>query len=178
MYRCWKNQEKLPKMTIFPKITIFGDFSWFFQQRYIGKSWGFLRCNQCVLALHLSYQTPQSDEFHFLASNAFLQIFRPLVRGGGTAQWRSGLTDDFRLHDVGDAVNSSGGVQESDGVSIVLPLYLHDGVQVDDLLTVRAAPRPASHRARCGGHRVVPLGDWIFFKTHLSQNPILIRFLG
>ena len=46
------------------------------------------------------------------------------------------MTDDFRLHDVGDAVNLGGGVQESDGVSIVLPLYLHDGVQVDDLLTV------------------------------------------
>ena len=65
---------------------------------------------------------------------------------------RSGLTDDFRLHDVADAVNLGGGVlihlghaegfresedvQESDGVSTVLPLYLHDGVQVDDLLLV------------------------------------------
>ena len=44
------------------------------------------------------------------------------------------MTDDFCLHDVGDAVNLGGGVQESDGVSIFLPLYLHDGVQVDDLL--------------------------------------------
>jgi hypothetical protein len=62
---------------------------------------------------------------------------------------RSGLTDDFRLHDVGDAVNLGGGVlihlghaegfresedvQEFDGVSTVLPLYQ---VQVDDLLLV------------------------------------------
>ena len=65
---------------------------------------------------------------------------------------RSGLTDDFRLHDVGDAVNLGGGVlihlghaegfcesedvRESDGVSTVLPLYLHNGVEVDDLLAV------------------------------------------
>ena len=28
------------------------------------------------------YQTPQSYDFHFLAYNGFLQIFRPLVLGG------------------------------------------------------------------------------------------------
>ena len=60
------------------------------------------------------------------------------------------MTDDFGLHDGGDAVNVGGGVfihlghaegfrksdkvRESDGVSTVL--HLHDGVEVHDLLPV------------------------------------------
>ena len=81
LYRCWKNQEKTPKTIIFEKIVIFWGFSWFFQQRYIEKSWGFLRCNQCIQTLHLSYQTPPYDDFHFSGYNGFLQFFRPPLPG-------------------------------------------------------------------------------------------------
>jgi hypothetical protein len=56
-------------------------FSWFFQQRYNTKSWGFLRCDQCVLALNLSYQTPPYDDLHFSVYNGCLRIFGPLVEG-------------------------------------------------------------------------------------------------
>ena len=80
-YRCWKNQEKPPKTVIFEKIVFFLDFSWFFQQQYIAKSWGFLCCNQCIQTLHLSYQTPPYDDFHFSGYNGFLQFFRPPVPG-------------------------------------------------------------------------------------------------
>ena len=58
-----------------------GFFSWFFQQRYNTKSWGFLRCDQCVLALNLSYQTPPYDDLHFSVYNGCLRIFGPLVEG-------------------------------------------------------------------------------------------------
>ena len=40
---------------------------------------GFFRCNQCVLALHLSYQTLPYNDLNFLAHNGLLQIFRRLV---------------------------------------------------------------------------------------------------
>ena len=88
------------------------------------------------------------------------------------------MTDDFRLHDVCDALNLGVGVQESDGVSIVLPLYLHDGVKVDDLLTVRAAPRPAARRARCGGIflTVLPLCRFKEVRESLSLVIIVLIF--
>ena len=74
-------------MEFFGKITIFWGFSRFFQQRYIGNCGGFLRCNHCFLALHLIYQTQQSDDFQILAYNGFLQIFRHLVQGGGVSEF-------------------------------------------------------------------------------------------
>ena len=35
----------------------------------------------CIKTLHLSYQTPPYDDFHFSTYNGFLEIFRPLVGG-------------------------------------------------------------------------------------------------
>ena len=69
-----KIKKNFQKWIFFSKNYHIGVFSWFFQQRYIGKSWGFLRCNQCVLALHLSYQTPQSDDLNLLALLEFFVI--------------------------------------------------------------------------------------------------------
>ena len=68
-------------MTIFQKLPFFGTFFRFFQKWDLAASWGFLRCNQCIKTLHLSYQTSPYDDFHFLAYNGFLQFFRPLVTG-------------------------------------------------------------------------------------------------
>ena len=47
----------------------------------LAESWGFLRCNQCIKALLLSYQTPPYDDFHFSTYNGFLEILDP-GRGG------------------------------------------------------------------------------------------------
>ena len=66
-------------MVIFEKMVIFGDFSWFFSKRDFAERWGFLRCNQCIKTLHLSYQTPPYDDLNFSAYNGLLQFFRPLV---------------------------------------------------------------------------------------------------
>ena len=75
-----KNHQK---NVFFFKSVILDDFFGLFTKWDFAECWGFLRCNQCIKTLHLSYQTPQSNDFHFLAYNGFLQIFRPLVRGGG-----------------------------------------------------------------------------------------------
>ena len=77
----FKNQEKPPKNGNFWKMVILGGFSWFFPEWDFAESWGFLRCNQCIKTLHLSYQTPPYNDFHFSAYNGFLEIFRPLVGG-------------------------------------------------------------------------------------------------
>ena len=79
--RFGKNQEKLPKMTIFQKWRSFCAFSWFFRKWDLAESWGFLRCNQCIKMLHLSYQTPPYNVFNFSTYNWFLKIFRPPVGG-------------------------------------------------------------------------------------------------
>ena len=64
-------------------MVILGDFSWFFPKWNFAERWGFLRCNQCIKTLHLSYRTPQYADFHFLPYNGFfLKFFRPLVTGG------------------------------------------------------------------------------------------------
>ena len=76
-----KISGKTTKTVIFEKIVFLGGFLDFFQQRYIAKSWGFLRCNQCIPTLHLSYQTPPYNDFHFSGSNGFLQFFRRPVPG-------------------------------------------------------------------------------------------------
>ena len=68
-------------MTIFQKLPFFGSFSCCFFKWDLAESWGFLRCNQCIKTLHLSYQTPPYDDFHFSTYNGFLEIFRPLVGG-------------------------------------------------------------------------------------------------
>ena len=78
MYCYCKNQEFFLKKLPFSKNDNFCDFFlFFFQQRYIGKSWGCLRCNQCVFALHLSYQTTQSNDFQFFAYIVFVVFFFP-----------------------------------------------------------------------------------------------------
>ena len=49
-----KNYYFWPKL---PKTVIFGEISWFCHKKYFVKSWGvFLRCDQCIRALFLSYQ--------------------------------------------------------------------------------------------------------------------------
>ena len=52
-----KIRKNIQKMDIFEKMVIFGGFSYFFQKWDFAESWGFLRCNQCIKTLHLSYQT-------------------------------------------------------------------------------------------------------------------------
>ena len=76
-----KSRKSAKKNGQFWKLVILGDFSWFFPKWDFAERWGFLRCNQCIRTLHLSYQTPSYDDFHFLAYNGFLQFFRPLVGG-------------------------------------------------------------------------------------------------
>ena len=76
-----KSGKTTKKRSFLKKMFFLGGFSWFFQQLYIAKSWGFLRCNQCIQTLHFSYQTPLCDDFLFLGYNGFLQFFRPPVPG-------------------------------------------------------------------------------------------------
>ena len=78
---------KTQKITIFSKMTIFMGISWFFQQRYIAKSWGFLLCNQCFLALHLSYQTPHQMILIFWLIIIFLKFVDPL-KGIQNSFWK------------------------------------------------------------------------------------------
>ena len=53
-YLFWQKLQKRP---------IFQGFSWFFPKPYFEKTWGFLRCIQCIRTLLLSYQNPLSDNF-------------------------------------------------------------------------------------------------------------------
>ena len=76
-----KIKKRRQKMVIFEKWSFWAIFLDFFPKWDFKESWGFLRCNQCIEPLHLSYQTPPLDDFHFLAYNWFLEIFRPLVGG-------------------------------------------------------------------------------------------------
>ena len=60
--------KKIPlKINIFGRfgqnMIIFGGYSCFFQKSYIFKSWGFLRCIQCIRTLLLSYQKQFFDNF-------------------------------------------------------------------------------------------------------------------
>ena len=67
-----KNQEKAQKMA-FLKNGHFGLFFLIFSKTGLCRALGFfLRCNQCIKTLHLSYQTPRYDDFHFLAYNGSL----------------------------------------------------------------------------------------------------------
>ena len=65
----------------------FYSFSWFFQKWDIVETRGFLRCNQCIKALHLSYQMTLSDDFHFSPYNGGVCFFRPLVGGVKIQFW-------------------------------------------------------------------------------------------
>ena len=75
----WKNTRKIAQNDHFSKITIFLRFFLIFKKWDLAESRGFLRCNQFIKTLHLSYQTPPYDDFHFLTYNWFLEIFRPPV---------------------------------------------------------------------------------------------------
>ena len=68
-------------MVIFEKFSFWAIFLDFFQNGTLQRAGVFLRCNQCIKTLHLSYQTPPFDHFYFSAYNGFLQFFRPLVGG-------------------------------------------------------------------------------------------------
>ena len=76
-----KIKKNRPKWPFFKNDHFFCAFSWFLKKWDLAESWGFLRCNQCIKTLHLSYQTPPYDDFNFLAYNGFLQFCRPLVAG-------------------------------------------------------------------------------------------------
>ena len=52
----------------------------------------------CVaISVFWRYQTPQSDDFNFFAYNGFLQIFKPLVRGGGGVETKKYIVFAFSL---------------------------------------------------------------------------------
>ena len=72
----------------FFKNDLFCAFSWFFKKWDLAESWGFLRCNQCIKTLHLSYQTHPYNDFHFWTYNGFLEIFRPPVGGVKNLFWK------------------------------------------------------------------------------------------
>ena len=70
LYRCWKNPLTTIKNNHFSKNYHFGGYFLICSAMVHCKNLSFfLRCMQCVLALHLSYQTHPSDDFHFLAYN-------------------------------------------------------------------------------------------------------------
>ena len=94
----WKNEEKPPKNTIFSKMPIFYGFSWFFQKWDFVESWGFLRCNQCIKTLHLSYQMTLSDDFHFSPYNGGVRFFRPLVGGVKIQFWNFWKKTSILIH--------------------------------------------------------------------------------
>ena len=94
----WKNEEKPPKSNIFSKMPIFYSFSWFFQKWDFVESWGFLRCNQCIKTLHLSYQMTLSDDFHFSPYNGGVRFFRPPVGGVKIQFWHFFKIILFLIH--------------------------------------------------------------------------------
>ena len=77
-----KMRENRQKIHFFQKCHFFS-LSWFFLKQDFVESWDFLRCNQCIKTLHLSYQMTLLDDFHFSPYNGGVCFFRPLVRGGG-----------------------------------------------------------------------------------------------
>ena len=52
----WKNQEKPPKIGLFFQNEHFCQFSWFYKNCTLQGAEFFLRWNQCLKTLHLSYQ--------------------------------------------------------------------------------------------------------------------------
>ena len=84
----WKKSRKIAKNYHFQKLPFFGAFSLFLNKWDLPESWGFLRYYQCIKTLHLSYQTPTYDDFHFLTYNGVLEIFRPLVGGVKNQFWK------------------------------------------------------------------------------------------
>ena len=66
-----KKLRKTPKNDFFFKWSLLGVFLDFFSNGTLHRVKVFLRCNQCVLVLHLSYQIPPTNNFHFSAYNSF-----------------------------------------------------------------------------------------------------------
>ena len=65
----YEKSVKTTKNTIFSEMQFFWDFSCFFQKWDFAKSWGYLRYNQCIKTLNLSYQTTHYNDFHCLPYN-------------------------------------------------------------------------------------------------------------
>ena len=85
-----KNPEKIAQNDHFSNMTIFWRFFLIFKEMGPCRGLGFfLHCNHCIKMLHLSYQTPPYNDFHFLGFNGFLQFFRPLVAGAKHQQKKS-----------------------------------------------------------------------------------------
>ena len=76
-----KIKKKRKNMVIFEKWSFWAIFLDFFQNGTLQSAGVFLRCNQCIKTLCLSYQTSPFGDFHFLAYNGFLRFCRPLVGG-------------------------------------------------------------------------------------------------
>ena len=76
-----KTQALCEKMVIFEKWSFWVIFLDFFRNGTSQRAGVFLRCNQCIKTLRLSYQTSPYDDFNFLGHNGFLHFFRPLVAG-------------------------------------------------------------------------------------------------
>ena len=66
---------------MFEKVVDLYGFYRFFQKWDFAESQGFLRSNQCIKMLHLSYQTTLQDIFHILLYNGGVCFFRPPVGG-------------------------------------------------------------------------------------------------
>ena len=79
-----KKSRKIAQNDNFKKNTIFflSLFLDFLKKWDLAESWGFLCCNQCIKTLHLSYQTPLYDDFHFSTQMGFWKIF--VTRQGGS----------------------------------------------------------------------------------------------
>ena len=69
-----KKSRKPPKNGDFWKNGHFWEFFLIFSSTVHCTELRFLRCNQCVLALRLSYQTPPNNDFHFLAYYGFFFV--------------------------------------------------------------------------------------------------------
>ena len=93
-----KKSRKTVKKGHFWKNGIFCGCSWFFRKWDFAESLGFLRCNQCIKTVHLSYQTAIYDDFHFSLYNGGVLFFRPLVGGVKIQFWIFFFIISFLIH--------------------------------------------------------------------------------
>ena len=75
-----KIKKNRKKFAFLKKWYFIAVFLIFFRKETLQRGEVFLRCNQCITALHLRYRTTLLDDFHFLPYNG-VRFFRPLVGG-------------------------------------------------------------------------------------------------
>ena len=76
-----KSGKYAQKLPFFQKCPFFVVFLDFFRNGTSQRAEVFLRCDQGITTLHLSYQTARWRDFHFSPYNGGVRVFRPLVRG-------------------------------------------------------------------------------------------------